>query len=392
MTGLSEREQQITAWLATQHDEMIDLLEDVVGIDSGTYDKAGVDAVGDRFIQFFSEHGIATSIIKGDEFGNGIRACVGEDDGRTAAALMMGHRDTVFPKGEVADRPFRIEGKRAYGPGVSDMKCGLVMNAFVLLAFHKFGSPSSGPLVALFTGDEEIGSPFSKAIIEAEARNARYVLNSEPGRAPGAVVTGRKGGVFMHLEVFGKAAHSGGAPQDGCSAIGEIAHKITTLHALTDFSRGITVNVGLISGGLSVNMTAPYAEARIDLRYTTEKEREEAMAAIEKIVSNCTVDGTSASFSVAGEFYPLEPTPEQSALFNCYGSAAQQLGINHIEAIFTGGCADSGFAAAVGTPTICGVGPVGGKAHTPEEFLEVDTFVTRAQVAAITVCRLDAKH
>lgn len=392
MSELNQHENQITDWLKTQHGAMMALLEEVVNIDSGTYDKAGVDAVGARFIQFFNEHNISTSIIEGEEYGNGIRAVVGEDDGRKAAVLMMGHRDTVFPKGEVAKRPFSIEGSRAYGPGVADMKCGLVMNAFVLAAFNKFGAPENGPLVALFTGDEEIGTPFSKSIIEDEARKARYVLNSEPGRAPGSVVTGRKGGVFMVLEVFGVAAHSGGAPQNGRSAIGELAHKITALHAMTDFERGITVNVGLISGGQSVNTTAPYAQAKIDLRYITPGEREEAMATIDKIVRHCTIDGTSASHFIQGEFYPLVPTPEQTDLFNEYGAAAQHYGINHIDGIFTGGCADSGFSAGVGTPTICGVGPVGANAHTPEEFLEIDSFVPRAQIAAITVCRLDARQ
>jgi len=286
----SAKEQKISAWLATQHDAMIELLKDVVNIDSGSYDKPGVDAVGARLIEFYDSHNIPTTIIESTEFGNGIRACVGVDDGHCAAALMMGHRDTVFPKGEASARPFKIEGRRAYGPGVADMKCGLVMNAFVLAAFNKFGSTQSGPLVALITGDEEIGSPFSKSIIEDEARKAKFVINSEPGRGMGRLVTRRKGGVFMAMEVFGVAAHSGGAPQDGRSAIGELAHKITALHALTDFDRGITVNVGLISGGQSVNTTAPHAQAKIDLRYTTPDERKEAMAAIESIVAHSTIE------------------------------------------------------------------------------------------------------
>lgn len=391
MTGLSQRENQITQWLATQHDAMMALLADVVNIDSGTYDKPGVDAVGERFIQFFDAHNIPTSVTRGEEFGNAIRAVVGTDDGTPATVLMMGHRDTVFPKGEAAKRPFSIKGNRAYGPGVADMKCGLVMNAFVLAAFQKFGAPESGPLVALFTGDEEIGTPFSKSIIEDEARKARHVLNSEPGRAPGSVVTGRKGGVFMHMEIFGVPAHSGGAPHDGRSAIGELAHKITALHALTDFDRGITVNVGLVSGGQSVNTVAPYAEAKIDLRYITPDERQEAMDAIEKIITNCTIEDTSATYTIQGEFYPLVPTPEQTELFNEYGTAAQNFGINDVEGTFRGGCADSGFSAAVGTPTICGVGPVGAHVHTPEEFLEIDSFVPRAQIAAITISRLDKK-
>ena len=149
--------------------------------------------------------------------------------------MLMGHRDTVFPKGEPTRRPFRIENGNAYGPGVADMKAGLVMNAFVLAAFQKFGG-APAPLVGLFTSDEEIGSPACRPIIEAEARRARAVFNSEPGRPTGNVVNGRKGGVFMKMEITGKAAHSGGNFSDGISAIEELARKIIALHAITDLT------------------------------------------------------------------------------------------------------------------------------------------------------------
>ncbi len=160
----------------------------------------------------------------------------------------MGHRDTVFPDGEAARRPFSVRDGIAYGPGVADMKAGLVMNCFILAAFAKFGG-APAPLVGLFTGDEEIGSPEGRAVIETEARRARVVFNSEPGRVSGNVVTGRKGGVFMSFHITGKAAHSGANFSDGISAIEELAGKIQAIHALTDLERGITLNVGLVSGG-----------------------------------------------------------------------------------------------------------------------------------------------
>ena len=144
-----------------------------------------------------------------------------------------------------ARRPFTIRDGVAYGPGVADMKAGLVMNCFVLAAFAKFGG-APAPLVGLFTGDEEIGSPEGRAVIENEARRARVVFNSEPGRVSGNVVTGRKGGVFMQMRITGKAAHSGGNFTDGISAIEELARKIQAIHALTDLDRGITLNVGLV--------------------------------------------------------------------------------------------------------------------------------------------------
>jgi glutamate carboxypeptidase len=226
-------------------------------------------------------------------------------------------------------------------------------------------------------------------VIERVAREARAVFNSEPGRPTGNVVSGRKGGVFMRFEVLGKAAHSGGNFEKGISAIGEIAHKIVALHALTDLPRGLTVNVGLVSGGQSVNTTAPSAEGRIDLRYVKPADRTYALSAIRKIIDGATVPGTSATLEILGEFLPLTQSAESGALLETYAAASQDLGTT-VKGEFTGGCADSGFTAAVGCPTLCAVGPVGGNAHTPEEYLEVDSIVPRAQALALAILRLPA--
>jgi glutamate carboxypeptidase len=298
----------------------------------------------------------------------------------------MGHRDTVFPKGEPDRRPFRIDNGIATGPGVADMKAGLVMNAFLLAAFARFGG-APAPMVGHFTCDEEIGSPTSRPYIEAEARNARAVFNSEPGRLSGNVVTGRKGGIFFHCEVTGKAAHSGANFQDGVSAVEELARKIQAFHALTDLERGQTINVGLISGGQSVNTVAPHAQCQIDLRYVEPDDRGTIVDAIERIVRKCSVEGTSASIRIIGEFLPLKQSRQAKALFDQYVGNARDFGLS-VGGEFSGGCADSGFAAAVGAPTICGTGPVGGKAHSPEEFLELNSIVPRAQALALTVLRL----
>jgi glutamate carboxypeptidase len=191
----------------------------------------------------------------------------------------------------------------------------------------------------------------------------------------------------MRCEVLGKAAHSGGNFEKGISAIGEIAHKIVALHALTDLPRGLTVNVGLVSGGQSVNTTAPSAEGRIDLRYVKPADREYALAAIRKIVDTATVPGTTATLEILGEFLPLTQSAESEQIFNAYAAASQDLGMT-VKGEFAGGCADSGFTAAVGCPTLCAVGPVGGNAHTPEEYLEVESIVPRAQALALAILRL----
>jgi glutamate carboxypeptidase len=372
-------------WLDTQEDAMLALLEDLVNIDSGSYDKPGVDAVGARIAEFLAGHGIPVTTVPVEGYGDALKAHVAGSGGGNRPVVLMGHRDTVFPKGEVAHRPFRIADGRAYGPGVADMKAGLVMNAFVLAAFHRAGAPV--PLVGLFTSDEEIGSPACRPIIEETARGARAVLNSEPGRPTGNVVTGRKGGVFMILEVRGKAAHSGGNYADGRSAILELAHKTVAFHAITDLERGTTVNVGLIAGGQSVNTVAPRATCEIDLRYVTPPDRAAAMDRIAAIVAESTVPGTTAHLTIKGEFLPLVQDEASRALFETYARVSARQG-TPVAGEFAGGCADSGFTASVGCPTLCAVGPVGGKAHSPEEYLEVATLVPRARAMAETIAAL----
>jgi glutamate carboxypeptidase len=379
-------EAQITDWLASQRQAMIDLLRDVVNIDSGSYDKQGVDEVGARFERHFSEHGIPYRRENHDSFGDAIHAEVAKPGSNEKPVLLMGHRDTVFGKGEAGRRPFTIKDKRAYGPGVADMKAGVVMNIFVATAFHKFGG-NPHPIKLLITSDEEIGSPSSRPVIEREGRSARAVFNSEPGRPTGNVVTSRKGGIFMHMAITGKAAHSGANFAAGISAIGELAHKIIQIHALTDLTKGITLNVGLISGGQSVNTTAPYAEGQIDMRYVDPKDRATVMAEIERIIATPSVPGTSATLTIRGEFVPVVQSESSKALFENYQAAARQAGLTTLQGEFSGGCADSGFTAAVGTPTICGVGPVGGLAHSPEEYLELDSIVPRAQALALAILR-----
>jgi glutamate carboxypeptidase len=385
---------QITAWLATQQQPMVALLRELVDIDSGSYNKPGIDAVGAAIETFLAAQGIPVERLPQSKHGDCLRAPVAWDGspggsvGGNAGGniVLMGHRDTVFPDGETARRPFTIDGDTAYGPGVADMKAGLVMNAFILAAFHKFGG-SPAPLVGLFTGDEEIGSPEGRAVIEAEARRARVVFNSEPGRVSGNVVTGRKGGVFSAFRITGKAAHSGGNFSAGISAIEELARKIQAIHALTDIQRGITLNVGLVSGGQSVNTVAPWAEGQIDLRYIEPADRDDIMAKIAAIIARSYIPGTRAELTIRGEFLPLTQTPAAKKLFELYVDAAAASGFK-TAGEFTGGCADSGFTAGVGTPTICAVGPVGGNAHSPEEFLTLSSLVPRAQACARAILRL----
>jgi glutamate carboxypeptidase len=189
------------------------------------------------------------------------------------------------------------------------------------------------------------------------------------------------------MEIHGVPAHSGVNFEQGVSAIEELARKVSAVHALTDLARGLTVNVGIVSGGMSVNTVAPHARAEIDLRYVEPQDRDEIVAKIEKLVATSFVKGTTANLQILGEFVPLVPSEASRRLFELYVGCAHRIGLT-IGEEFTGGCADSGFAAAMGAPTLCATGPCGGKAHSPDEYLELDTMVPRAQALALVILAL----
>lgn len=387
--ALSAREAELLGWLEGQYEPMIALLRDLVNTDSGSYDPAGVARAGEVILAHLEARNIPCERLDQADGSFSVKATVRPREAApdNAHILLLGHRDTVFPKGTVAARPFRREGERAYGPGVADMKAGLVMNAFMLEALARFGG-TTRPVVALFTSDEEIASPASRPVIEAAGRGARAVFNAEPGRLSGALVTGRKGAMFLTIEVTGKAAHSGGAHEQGISAIEELCRKVIELHGLTDYASGTTVNVGLIEGGQSVNTVAPLATARVDVRFKTLAAMADAEAAIDRLLERTHLAGTTTRITDKAAFLPLEQTEASQAVFDHYVACAAELGMT-VGGEYTGGSADSGFTSAVGAPTVCGTGPVGEKAHSPDEVCHLDTLVPRAQALALSILRLD---
>jgi len=387
---LSPGEAQLLGWLDAQHQPMVALLGQLVDTDSGSYDEEGVARAGAIIRDHLEARGIACEKIAQADGSFSVKATVPPRDGAAGNAhvLLLGHRDTVFPKGTVALRPFRVEGERAYGPGVADMKAGLVMNAFVLEAFARFGG-GARPLVDLITSDEEIASPASRPVIEDAARGARAVFNAEPGRPSGALVVGRKGAMFITIEVAGRAAHSGGAHEQGISAIEELCRKVLELHDLTDYETGTTANVGLIRGGQSVNTVAPLAVAEVDVRFKTIAAMADAEAAIARILEGAHLAGTTTRITRKAAFLPLEQTAASRAVFEHYVACAAELGMA-VGGEYAGGSADSGFTAAVGAPTLCGTGPIGEKAHSPDEVCHLDTLVPRAKVLALAIARLPA--
>jgi len=377
-----------TAWLADQRGAMQSALATLVDIDSNSHDKAGTDRVAEAMRGWLLGARVEAEHHADPADGDVLLARLPGADAAQAPVVLMGHRDTVFPKGTVLQRPWRVEGDRGYGPGVSDMKSGLVLQCFVLMALRRL-APLPFPVLGLFTADEEIGSHHGRVAIESHARGARAAFNAEPGRVSGNLVTERKGGANFLIEVTGRAAHAGMNHADGASAIETLASKIQALHALTDYASGVTTNVGLISGGMSSNTVAPKAEAVLDVRFCTLAQRNVLFARIRQIVAEPGVPGTLATVTQTSEFLPLEPKWSQD-LLKRYQASAGRIGFS-VEGEFTGGCSDAGFTASLGIPTLCGVGPVGAKAHTDAEYCCLDTLVPRAQALVGTILGLAAE-
>ena len=378
----------VLVWLSAHERDMLRLLEDVVNIDSQSCDKAGVDKVGAVFRAHLERAGIATQVFPLEKNGDCLLATIpGSANPGAPHVLLLGHMDTVFPKETVAQRPYRLEGGIAYGPGVADMKAGLVMNTFVAQAFAEVGG-NKAPIRVFYTGDEEIASPSSRNLTLDMARGAATVLNAEPGRPTGNVVVARKGGIFIDFEVDGIAAHAGANHDKGASAIDALARKILELHALTDKATGVTANVGTIRGGVTVNMVAPHAGAQLDVRFPIEVDQDELYRRIQSIIEKTVPAHTCGRITQEGRFLPLFETDASRKLLADYAQAAKEVGFN-VVGEFTGGCADSGFTASVGAPTLCATGPVGGDVHTPREYCRIDTLVPRAQAAALTILARD---
>jgi glutamate carboxypeptidase len=290
--------------------------------------------------------------------------------------LVLSHLDTVHPMGFIERLPFKVEGDSAFGPGIYDMKGG------AYLAFHAFrqicaagGRPPLG-ITQLYVSDEEIGSPTSRALIEAEGQKAKYVLVTEPARDGGKIVTGRKGVGRFEVFIKGAPAHAGTRPQDGRSAIRELANVIQALEALNDFKRGITVNVGVVRGGTRPNVIAEEAYAEVDLRVPTIADADELVAKILDVKSK----SNGVSVTVTGELNrpPYEKGNAGAALFEHARSLAAEIGFELVDT-FTGGGSDGNFTASH-TATLDGLGVDGKGAHTHYEQLYVSSLEPRARL------------
>ena len=355
---------------------MLEAIQELVERESPSMEKPLLDDLA-RYLQGrFQDAGAEVSLQPNPTHGDHLRAFFpGPKNTSARPALILGHFDTVWPAATLAARPFTIRDDQARGPGIFDMKANLVLVEFALRAMAAPGPDLPRPVVVLLTSDEEIGSPTSRALIEEHARQAEYVLVVEPPLPGGVLKTARKGTGSFVVEVEGRAAHAGIEPEKGISAIVELAHQIHYLQGLNDTAAGSTVNVGIIRGGTRPNVVPASAAAEIDVRVwtTTEAER------LEQAILGARPQTAGTALKIDGRFKrpPMERTAAIGALFERAREIGAQLGLDLQEGS-TGGGSDGNFSAALGVPTLDGLGIPGAGAHAEDEHILIDSLAQRA--------------
>jgi len=365
--------------------EMLLLIEKLVNIDSGSSNKEGIDQVSGLLREEYEKLGLVVETSYQEVQGNHL--IIQHKDAKNPEIMLVAHMDTVFANGTAQERPFTIRGDRAYGPGVIDMKSSQVVLLYALKRLHKAEPIMLENVLIILTSDEEIGSPTSRALIEKHTANKKYALIMEPARQDGSLVTARRGAGELVLRVTGKAAHSGIEPQAGSSAIEELAQKIIKLHQLTDYKKGISVNVGLIEGGNTVNTVAPSAVAHVDLRISKIEQGAWLEQKIRDICAIPDVEGTTIELIGGIERPPMVKNEQTIELLDVIKLVGEELGID-IKDMATGGGSDASFTSAKGVATIDGLGPIGGNAHTEEEYLEIESLVERTELLTRVIQRL----
>lgn len=366
----------------------LDELATLVNIDCGSYTRDGVDRVAAWTAAALADLGALVE-RRPDPAGRLGDTVVATLEGRPGGrrALLIGHMDTVFDPGTAAARPFRIADGRAYGPGVTDMKSGLLAGIHALAALRAINPDADtwlpfGRLIFIANPDEEIGSPASTPHIRAAALESDLALVLECARANGDIVSARKGTLDLRLTVHGRAAHAGVEPEKGRNAILAAAHQVIALQALNGRWADVTCNVGVIHGGTRPNVVAETVTLEVDLRSSTRADLEAAEREVRTIASTDHVLDVTTTIEEMGRHWPMEKLAASVRLVDQAVELAGRLGFSLRDAT-TGGASDANTTAGLGVPTLDGLGPVGGDDHAPGEYLEVDSIAPRTTLLAL---------
>ena len=355
---------------------MLDVIQTLVRQESPSTDKSAVDRCGAEVAGCLRDLGVAVTTVPGQHAGDHIRAEFGSG---AEQVLVLGHLDTVWPVGQLARMPVRLDGGRLHGPGVYDMKAGIGLALLALRALTRLALRPRHRIVLLFTSDEEIGSATGRPLVEAEADRSAAVFVVEPPLPGGGLKTSRKGVGAFTIEAHGVAAHAGIEPERGASAIREIAHQIIALDALQEPAAGLSLNAGVVEGGSRSNVVPEHARVELDVRVSTRADARR----IEMALAGLRPQVPGVSLTVTGGIHrpPFERTADVVALYARAREVAAEIGRELSEG-GTGGASDGNFTAARGVPTLDGLGAIGDGAHALGEHILVDAVPWRAALLA----------
>ncbi|MEE0291462.1 MAG: M20 family metallopeptidase [Dialister sp.] len=368
-------------WIDEHKDEMVSLRKEMVTIDSGIGVRDGGMAMGNLCAGILEELGFSICRVSYEKCGDTI---IGERGDMTKPfTILMGHMDTVFFKGEPEKRPFTIKDGKAYGPGVLDMKGGVTILLSTLKALHEAGFEDF-PCKVILDADEEPAHVFSNApeVIQKEAEGAKCAFNFETGFTDHSLVVQRKGCWRFFIETFGRGCHVGNDPENGRSAILEMAHKIIEIEKLTDYSKQYNVNVGTIEGGTVANAAPAYCKVECDFRYTHPEDLPVLRRKVDEVCSRQYVPDTTTKVSDSVGFATMTRLPGNLELLKIAQEVAEESGFPKPEARLCGGGSDAAYTTAMGVPTLCAVGVEGARNHTVEEWADVDSLFRRAKQMA----------
>lgn len=389
---MSDTVERACAAAARAESDLVPVLERWVRINSFTANPAGANRVADALEEDFAPLRLRCDRHPAEGFGDHlVWRTAAWDERPKARVVLVGHHDTVFPPG--AFEVFERDGDRLRGPGALDMKGGLLVVRTALMALADAGALDGLALALVTVSDEEVGSPSSRGLIEELARGARAGLVFESGRRDDTIVTRRKGTGGLKVVARGRAAHAGNAHADGVNAIWGLARLIDRLQALTDYDRGITINVGVVAGGEAKNTVPAHAECGVNIRFVHGVNGTDLVAAIDQAARTASRD-TGVTFSLEGGVRrsPLERSDASAALCQLYSENARRFGLGGGECGLVGGGSDANTVSAIGVPAIDALGPRGAGFHTHDEYIEVSTLVPRAQALIATLLALDASH
>lgn len=384
------QEQTIIQKCADNQKAMEAFLEKLVNIDSKIDNPEGIAQVAHIIGDKLKEIGFSVEYLCGGELPTHVYAERKSGNPEAKNVLVTGHMDTVFDKGTVKERPFRIDGDKAYGPGVADMKSGITIALHALQVLLEEGWDKHN-VVVCFAGDEEAGHPetdFKERLI-ALAKNIDVAFNFETGVDNGDLVVARRGVMYPIFTVEGVSAHSGKDPDKGASAIKELAHKILDAYALDDKERGINFNAGLIRGGVVANGIAGHAEVEADFRFDKAADKDYIVEGLKKVCEKVYVPNTKTTLTIeeSRTFLPMEKLPGADEIFALMQEQAGKIG-REINPITVGSGSDSCWTTFAGVPTICAMGGRGGLNHSELEYLFIDSLTDRAQIFALTLMNL----